>query len=70
MHIRFLGQCSCFASSSPPELQPPAEDVRLHGLTLFGSETKLRHQLGGVLQGVAVAQLTYGWMNKDLIISK
>lgn len=46
------------AAGFSPELQPLAEDVCLHGLALFGNETKLRHQLRRVLQGVAVSQLT------------
>lgn len=55
-----------------PKVQPPAKDVCLHGLTLFGSETKLRHQLGRVLQGVTVAQLAWtsthskNWSGTDI----
>lgn len=45
-------------AGSSPESQPLVEDVCLHRRALSGSEAKLRHQLGRVLQGVAVSQLT------------
>lgn len=57
--------CFIFPRSSSPELQPPAEDVRLHGLALFGSESKLWHQLQSVLQRVTVPQLTCRWMHTN-----
>lgn len=49
---------SGYMREDPPELQPPAENVGLHGLALLGTEPKLRNQLRRVLQRVTVSQLT------------
>lgn len=62
-HLARAGAAS--ASVDPPELQPPAEDVGLHGLALLGAEPKLGNQPGRVLQRVAVSQLT--WRQEDTV---
>lgn len=50
---------SAAAGADSPELQPPAEDVGLHGLALLGAEAELGNQLRRVLQRVTVPELTY-----------
>lgn len=50
--------CAGAGDLHPPELQPAAKNVGLHGLALLGAEAELRHQLRRVLQRVAVSQLT------------
>lgn len=52
-------------SVDSPELQPPAENVGLHGLALLGTEAKLGNQRRRVLQRVAVSQLT--WRQEDMV---
>lgn len=56
-NLIYFGWSGCVCVDSP-ELQPPAENVGLHGLALLGTEAKLRNQLGRVLQRVTVSQLT------------